>query len=117
MLKSFLKTTTKQLLPDKAVLRVNSSMYRKTLWAILATKSHSLLFLIAYSASVHLPDLAAVNFVGCYNSLGLRTMVFCALDHLGKPQFEKCRVYSGIAQMGGVSTLAQMVWGTYFEKN
>ena len=38
--------------------------------------------------------------------------------YLGKPQFEKGRVYLGIAQMGGgVSTLAQMVWGTYFEKN
>jgi len=37
---------------------------------------------------------------------------------LGKPQIKKCRVYLGIAQMGGgVSTLAQMVWGTYFEKN
>ena len=36
---------------------------------------------------------------------------------LGKPQLEKCRVYLGIAQMGGgVSTLAQMVWGTYAVK-
>ena len=35
--------------------------------------------------------------------------------YLGKPQFENCRVYLGIAQMGeGVSTLAQMIWGTYF---
>ena len=48
---------------------------------------------------------------------GIRSM-FYVLHVLGKPQFEKCRVYLGIAQIGGgVSTLAQMVWGTYFEKN